>query len=98
MPHLQELVKLHKDEPFALIGVNTGDDPDAYRKGLEKYKVTWLSAYQGQQGSPIADLYQVRGYPTYVLIDGTGKIVQMGHSGTAMDAPIERLLAAMKKK
>lgn len=34
MPHLRELVKLHENEPFVLIGVNQGDEPDVYRKGL----------------------------------------------------------------
>lgn len=96
MPHLQELVKLHADEPFALIGINTGDDEKSYRNGLEKYGVTWISAYQGSD-SPIADLYRVRGYPTYVLLDAEGRIIEKGHSGKAMDQPIERLLAAMKK-
>lgn len=96
MPHLRELVKLHKDEPFALIGINTGDSEADYRKGLEDYEVTWLSAYQGRT-TPIADLYSVRGYPTYVLIDAEGKVVQVGHSGEAMDEPIKRLLAELSK-
>ena len=95
MPHLKELVKLHQDQPFALIGINTGDSPKQYRDGLEKFGVTWISAYQGED-SPIADLYRVRGYPTYVLLDAEGRIVQKGHSGTAMDKPIERLLESMK--
>ncbi len=58
MPHLQELVKLHKDDPFVLIGVNTGDDPEIHRKGLEDYGVSWLSAYQGDE-SPTAEQYAV---------------------------------------
>ena len=96
MPHLRELVKLHEDEPFALIGINTNDPPDEYRKGLEAHGVSWISAYQGDK-TPIADLYKVTGYPTYFLIDAEGKIVATGHDGTAMDSKIEALLAEMKK-
>lgn len=96
MPHLQELVKLYQDEPFAVIGVNTGDDPDAYRAGLKKFDVSWISAYQGK-AMPIAELYKVSGYPTYFLIDPDGRVVGSGHSGQAFDAPIKRMLAAMKK-
>ncbi len=95
MPHLQELVKLHADQPFALVGVNTRDSPEDYEKGLKDYGVSWISAYQGS-GSPISDLYAVQGYPTYYLIDAEGKIVDKGHSATAMDAKIEKLLAEMK--
>lgn len=94
MPHLRELVELYQDKPFAVIGVNTGDEPDAYRKGLKDFDVTWISAYQGES-SPIADMYKVSGYPTYFLIDAEGKIVDSGHSSKAFDAPIKRLVAAL---
>ena len=97
MPHLRELVKLHQDDPFALIGVNTGDDEEAYRKGLEDYEVTWLSAYQGK-ASPIADLFSVSGYPTYLVIDAKGVIRHRGHSGEACDEVIAELLAEMKSE
>ena len=97
MPHLRELVKLHQDRPFALIGVNTGDSPEDYRKGLETHGVSWISAYQGEE-TPIADMYRVRGYPTYFLLDTDGKIVMTGHSGSAMDDKIEELLAKAEAK
>jgi thiol-disulfide isomerase/thioredoxin len=96
MPHLQELVKLHNDEPFALIGINTGDAEEDYKKGLEKYGVTWISAYQGES-TPIADLYQVAGYPTYFLIDAEGKLVKSSHSSKDYDAPIKQLLEKLQK-
>ena len=41
-------------------------------------------------------MYKVSGYPTYFLIDAEGKIVGSGHSGKAFDAPIKRLVAALK--
>ncbi|MBL6720035.1 MAG: TlpA family protein disulfide reductase [Planctomycetes bacterium] len=97
MPHLRELVKLHQDRPFALIGINTGDSPEDYRKGLEDHGVSWISAYQGEE-TPIADMYRVRGYPTYFLIDADGKIVMTGHSGSAMDDKIEELLEKAEAK
>ena len=97
MPHLRELVKLHQDDPFVLIGVNTGDSPEDYKKGLDDYKVTWLSAYQGEK-SPIADLYSVAGYPTYLVIDENGIIRHRGHSGEACDSVIAGLLEKMKSK
>ena len=96
MPHLQTLVERHKDDPFVLIGVNTGDSPEAYRSGLEKHGVTWLSAYQGES-SPIANLYKVEGYPTYVLIDAEGKIRSRGHKGEEMDSLIVELCQEAKK-
>ncbi|MEZ6016001.1 MAG: TlpA disulfide reductase family protein [Planctomycetota bacterium] len=97
MPHLQGLVELHKDNPFALIGINTGDPVDKYRQGLKDFGVTWLSAYQGAT-SPIAELYKVTGYPTYVLIDAEGKIAGIGHNGKAYDETIAKMVAELKSK
>lgn len=96
MPHLQTLVERHNDDPFVLIGVNTGDSPEKYRAGIEKYGVTWISAYQGDS-NPIADLYKVEGYPTYVLVDSTGKIRNRGHSSQALDSDIAKLVEEAKK-
>jgi thiol-disulfide isomerase/thioredoxin len=97
MPHLQELVKLHKDAPFALIGINFNDAPDKYRAGLETHKVTWISAYQGDD-PVISTLYRVSGYPTYFLIDADGELVQTGHGSTAFDEPIARLLKELEAR
>jgi hypothetical protein len=98
MPHLKELVERHKDQPFTVLGVNTRDAPDAYRKGVEKFGVTWISAYQGVETSPISDLYRVEGYPTYYLLDAEGRVVESGHSGTAFDEQIAKLLDGMKQR
>lgn len=92
MPHLAELVQLHQDDPFALIGINTGDDPEEYREGLEKFGVTWISAYQGEE-SAISKLYRVTAFPTYFVLDREGVIRATGHSHEEMQKVVERLLA-----
>lgn len=97
MPHLRELVELHKNDPFALIGINTNDPEKEYRAGLKDFGVTWLSAYQGAT-SPISALYKVTGYPTYVLIGADGTILARGHSGSAYDKRIAELVAVEKAK
>ncbi len=97
MPHLKELVKLHKDQPFAVVGIDCYDDEEKYRKGLEKHGLTWISAYHGEGENPIAKMYRVEGFPTYYLIDAEGRIVSKGHDGTAFDEKIVELLAALAK-
>ena len=97
MPHLKELVERHKDDNFALIGINVGDSAEAYRDGVKKYEVSWLSAFEGQQ-STVADLYAVQGYPTYLVLDVDGKIVHRGHSPNEIDKVIADLLAKGDKK
>ena len=97
MPHLRELVKLYENQPFAIIGVNTGDEPEAFQEGTKKFGVTWISAFQGET-TPIADLYRVEGYPTYYLLDTEGKIVAKGHSSKALDAPLRALMKALAER
>lgn len=97
MPHLRELVKLHEDKPFAVVGINCYDPEEDYRKGLEEHGVSWISGYVGEGENPVANLYQVQGFPTYYLIDAEGKIVMTGHSGEQFDDKIVELIAEAEK-
>ena len=98
MPHLRELVQRLRHEPFALVGVNTGDSEEAYRQGLVEHEMTWACAYQGPKASPIADLYRVQAYPTILVLDGEGRIryrdVRGAALGKAVDALLEEARAA----
>jgi thiol-disulfide isomerase/thioredoxin len=92
LPHLRELAELHAEKPFAIIGVNQGDAPETYKRGLEEHGITWTSAYQGPRGA-ISELYDIRAYPTFFLLDRQGVIVAKGHSSADVTAAIDRLLA-----
>ncbi len=96
MPHLKSLVERHKDDAFALIGINHGDDPKAFREGVKKFGVSWISAYQGQAMTPITDLYKVTGFPTYIVLDTDGTIAYRGHSRDAIDPVVKKLIAKAK--
>lgn len=94
MPHLRTLVERHEGRPFAIVGMNAYDTEEDFRQGLKDYKVSWISAFQG--GSPIvSQLFRVQGYPTYLLIDHEGKIVQREHHHD--DDMIESLVKAAEK-
>ena len=97
-PHERSLVERLKDEPFALIGVNSDQDPKALKPVLEKERITWRSFWDGptQQG-PIASKWNVRGWPTIYVLDGEGRIRFKNVRGKAMDKAVDELLAEMKK-
>ena len=97
MPHLAELVKLHKDREFALIGINAFDSREDFARGVEDFGVSWSVAYQGAEEAPICDLYRVRGYPTILVLDADGRIVAKGLSGEALDRKVSELLDAMER-
>lgn len=98
MPHLKALVERHENDPFALIGINTNDAPAAFQKGVKDLGVSWLSAYQGTDMSPISQLYHVQVYPTYVVLDTDGTIVHRGSDKNEIDGVVKDLLANAKAK
>lgn len=92
MPHLRALVERYEGRPFALVGVNAFDSEEDFRQGVEEYKVSWISAFQGS--SPvISELYRVQAYPTYLLIDHEGKVSMRGYD----DDSIEELVLAAEQ-
>ena len=83
----------HKDDDFQLLGINTGDDPETFRAGVEEHGLTWPVFYQGMGATPIAELYQVMAYPTIFVLDRDGKIRSTGARGAGLDRLVEELLA-----
>ena len=97
MPHLSALVKRMQDEPFTVLGVNSYDSEEDYRKGVEEFGLSWPTVFQGGS-TPVADLYRVKGYPTVYVIGPDGRIAAKGMEaqGEGLVRTVETLLAKMK--
>jgi hypothetical protein len=76
LPAVAELVQLHKDDPFTMIGINTDSDKESYTKKAADAEVTWRNAWMG---FPIGEAFGVTGYPTVILIDAEGNARWQGH-------------------
>jgi hypothetical protein len=64
-----------KDRPFTIVGVNVDRiTPVLYHKLAGELGVTWRSIMLYQNSSPILDEWQVRHFPSAVLIDSDGVI------------------------
>ncbi len=100
IPGEKKLVEELKDEPFALIGINSDPDGrDAFRKKLEKQGMTWRHAMDGSTSGPIATKWNVQGWPTIYVIDADQKIrVRDAHGEEEMVKAVRELLAEMKQK
>ena len=106
MPHERSLVERLKDKPFALLGVN-GDgeyEGDAFKKNMEKHKVTWRS-FRNQAGADVpalSDMWNLEGWPTLFLIDHKGTIRKVWLGGPddndELDHEIEMLIAEAEGK
>jgi len=96
-PHERSLVKRLEGKPFTIIGVNSDQYGDNFKKQMEKHQVTWRS-FKNERGGEtpaIATEWNVRGWPTLYLIDHKGVIRKkwVGSPGDkVMDEEIEKLV------
>jgi len=89
-------VQRHENDDFALLGINTGDAEKLFRESRESLGVTWPCTWQGKGSNPIADLFQVNGYPTIIVLDREGVIRHWGVRGDGIEAAVAELLAEEK--
>src|SRR5215813_13732794 len=91
--HERSLVKDLEKEPFALIGVNSDDSPEKYRKEAKENGITWPSFFDGGMiGGPIAAQWGVNGWPTIYVIDKKGVIRFKDLRGEQMTDAVKQLL------
>ncbi len=96
IPHERELVERLKNEPFALLGINSDGKADEVKKILEKEKITWRQHLDGSTSGPLATKWGVNGWPTIYVLDAKGVIREKGVRGKAMDKAVDKLLAEAK--
>jgi hypothetical protein len=100
IPHERSLVKRMEGRPFALVGINTDKDKEAYFAKAKEMEVTWRSSWQGSTSGPVSKQYRITGYPTVYLLDHEGVIREkwLGPPPTdALDRAIDELVAAAEK-
>ena len=98
-PHERSLVKKMDGKPFALIGVNSDDSRDTVKDAIASEGLTWRSFWNGGgTGGPISRAWNVRGWPTIVVIDAKGIIrhkFEGAPQGQTLDNAVEALLKEM---
>jgi thiol-disulfide isomerase/thioredoxin len=91
VPHERELAERYKGHPFTLLGVDCKDTREIARNTIQKEKITWPNWHDGDEaGGPIATLYNVRSYPSMLVLDARGIIRSRGP--VVVDALIETLV------
>ena len=88
-PHERSLIEQLSGEPFALIGVNSDSDRDEIKRIRAEKNLNWRNFWDGSNG-PIATKWNIRAWPTVLVIDANGVI---RHKGKDVDAVIEKCLA-----
>jgi thiol-disulfide isomerase/thioredoxin len=69
-PGLMKVAKKFEGR-VVLIGINEGDSDSAWHRFLANHQMTWP---QCRDNGRYAQAYNVRAYPTYVIVDGDGMV------------------------
>jgi hypothetical protein len=100
-PHERSLVKKMKDKPFVLLGVNSDGDKDKLKKRMAEEQITWRSWWDGgDTNGPIANQFNVHGWPTLYVVDHRGIIRHkwVGFPGEEQfDSAIDKLVELAAK-
>jgi len=96
IPHEKALVERLKNEPFALIGINTDGDRDEFNRACKKQGITWRSSFQGSTSGPLCRAWNVRSFPTIYVLDAKGVVRFINVRGDDMDRAVDKLLSEMK--
>jgi thiol-disulfide isomerase/thioredoxin len=81
-PGLVKLQKKFAEAPVVFLSVAENDRPEAWAAFIEKYKMTWPQFLDSTR--KMVAPFGVRGFPTYIIIDGDG-IVRWTHVGYSAD-------------
>lgn len=88
-----------KDQPFALIGINSDQTIERAKEAIAKNRLNWRSFQNQPAGTKtsISDAWGVQGWPTIVVLDTEMKVRYRGHDGHAATEVARDLLAKMSR-
>ncbi len=85
-------MKRLEGKSFALLGVNS-DSKERVRRAVKKENITWRSWWDGgSTDGPIANAWNVKGWPTIYVLDAKGVIRHRDIRDKDLDDAIDTLL------
>jgi len=85
-PLLKELYAEYKDRGVAVIGISLDEEIKPVQEMVATKGLSWIQVWDGD--TSIRKLFNVKGTPTYFLLDRDGRLV-------AKDIPFKKLSAAI---
>jgi thiol-disulfide isomerase/thioredoxin len=100
VPHEKELVERFKGRPFVLLGVNGDTTTRDALKAVKEKEIPWRSFWNGPDvwRGPIANAWNISGWPTVYVLDESGVIRQKYLRGQSLDEPLEKLVTAAERR
>jgi thiol-disulfide isomerase/thioredoxin len=90
-PRLRQLYDQQSRDDFDIVAVSLDEDLKELAKYLQEKKVPWTNLV-GQDAREMAAKHEVRGIPTFILVDRQGTVVAVGHQLDELRPQLERLV------
>lgn len=91
LPFLKTLYESLDTSKIDFLGIVENPLPEALKNAIEKYEISWPQILSNEENDIIKSC-NVTGFPTTILIDPNGVIVEKGLRGKALTDKIEELL------
>ena len=94
VPELRDLTRKYDPAKLVLISVSADDNEDAWRQFIAENKMEW--AQYRDADKKLVNLFTVRAYPTYLVIDGDGVITNRIMGANPQQSVVNQLVAILK--
>ena len=78
VPRERDLVKKYEGRPFVLLGINGDENRGAAKARVDKERITWRSWWNGGPEGAITRRWNIKKWPTLIVIDAKGVIREKG--------------------
>lgn len=94
VPELRDLTRKYDPSKLVLISVSADEDDSAWRQFITDQKMTWPQYRDADKRLTTA--FTVRAYPTYLVIDGDGVIINRIVGADPRQSVVDQLVAILK--
>jgi len=100
IPSHAKFLAAAKRNPFALLGVNSDIALERAKTAMKENDLTWRSFWNGPQGTggPLAQAWDVMGWPTIYILDGDGIIRVRNRRNEEMRTAVLALVAEAEQR
>ncbi|PXY01087.1 hypothetical protein DF185_10570 [Marinifilum breve] len=98
MPETKKLDSLNRDQ-LCIIGLNMASSEETWKDVSIKKNISWVNLSDGKSTfSGISSVYGITAFPTYILIDPDGKIIDkwMGYSKGHLEEKLKKHIENLK--
>ena len=94
VPELRDLTRKYDPSKLVLISISADEDDSAWRQFITDQKMTWPQYRDADKRLTTA--FTVRAYPTYLVIDGDGVIINRIVGADPKQSVVNQLVAILK--